>query len=333
MLLRASSAVLGGCLVALAFSAMAVCGRVTAQHQIPPLLTMALRSLFGLFFTLTQALSMNSEKRRAELLLARPQWKLLLLRAPFSWVGQYGSFWAYAQGNLALGDIAALFQTVPIWTIAMGYIFLGTRLRTSQGIAASLAIIGAVFIARPSILFASGGDSTHAIEATQLFTVSVVVAAAIGAGGAYTVVAALNNRGVGATAQVMVNMMVLTTVCFTAAGLLGACTLPSNLPWEAWAALIGVSIFGTAGQIGTVLVVRLASATTFAITQELDVVLNFTWDALLFSRVLDAVSLCGASLICSGILFLAFSDRTAGKHMSSDDAPRDKRELLPADAE
>ena len=105
---------------------------------------------------------------------------------------------------------------------------------------------------------------------------------------------------------------------------------------QAWAALLGVCICGTAGQVGTVIVVRWASATTFAITQELDVVLNFMFDAWLFSRHVGTLSISGATLICSGIGFLALS-KAAKPSAQEEDAKKSANciktssELLPAD--
>ena len=306
-------AVVGGSLVAVAFSGMAVCGRIAAGYGVPPFFAMAIRASFGVAITAAQLAMLHNAQRRADFQLARASWRLLLLRGPCSLAGGAGAFYAYSTHTLALGDIAALYQTVPLWTMLLGYLCFGATLRRAQGVATALAFAGAILIARPAAVFGSADDAAGAgvadEDASKLATSLVVLAAAVGAGAGFTVVQAINSGGVGATVQVFCNMLFQAAAGFLVAAALGQCTLPADMPPAAWAALLGIGVSGTIGQLGTVLVVRLDSATTFAITQQLDVALNFLWDVVLFSQRVGAFSIAGATLVCSGVLFLTVSRR------------------------
>ena len=325
-------AVVSGAAVALCFSLMAICGRVAASYSISPFLTMAIRSCFGLTVTAAQHVCMPRAQRKAELRVAWANYGLLMLRGPFSWAGATGAFWAYSERSLALGDVAALYQTTPLWTILLAWLFLRAKLRWPQCVAAALALVGAMILAKPTFLFGTlpTSPTTDAADSDRkMLTVLVVLASAAGAGTAFVIVQALNNRSVGATVQVFCNLLFNTTIGFALSAALGVCTLPPDLPWRAWAAIVGVGVSGTLGQLGTVYAVRLDSATTFAITQQLDVVLNFIADALLFGQHVGATSVGGALVICSGVGFLALHkskavDSARGELVPSDSSAEDK---------
>ncbi len=48
--------------------------------------------------------------------------------------------------------MAALYQTIPLWTILFSYLYLKEKPNAAQGVAATLALTGAMLIARPTFV-------------------------------------------------------------------------------------------------------------------------------------------------------------------------------------
>ena len=110
-----TAAVAVGAVTALCFSGMAVSGRAISHFGISPFLAIAFRSIFGIAFTTGQLALMPTEKRsEARASVVGSRHIAFFVRGACSFVGQGGSFWAYADGSLSLGVIAALFQTIPL---------------------------------------------------------------------------------------------------------------------------------------------------------------------------------------------------------------------------
>lgn len=354
-----------GILVGLAtaglFSIMAVSSRLAAAHGASALLIATFRPMFGLCITSLRLLRLGAAGRRACWQGARGSYTLLALRAPTGVLGGGSAFWVYAQGVLTLGDIAALFQTIPLCTMLLACLLLAQRPRLAQFVAAIVAVPGVLLISQssssapspaappvpnssaqgarfefaliaptntnasllsadPSALLSAAAVSMPVVSPTAadqhrhlvLLNVVVVLGGAMAAAFGFTTVQVLSKRGVSKLVQVHMNMLGQTLLLLLLAAAMGfrehllSCHEP-----RAWVALLGVGLSSLLGQFGAALAISLAGSTSFAITQELDVVLNFVWDAALWHRQLTLYSLCGSTLVCAGALILTLCDRQA----------------------
>ncbi|EOD04106.1 hypothetical protein EMIHUDRAFT_221552 [Emiliania huxleyi CCMP1516] len=107
-------------------------------------------------------------------------WPWLLARGVTS-LGVFGLFWAYSRDELALGDVAALYQTIPLWTILFSYLYLKEKPNAAQGVAATLALTGAMLIARPTFVRQAIGAAALYLTMGLGTCFSIAVAASVGA--------------------------------------------------------------------------------------------------------------------------------------------------------
>ena len=314
---RPRLAVLMGTITAFAYSCMSASGRWALQLGATPSIVVLMRSIFCMLvaaFDVCFVMDPNIRRTAIRNACTRYASGLIILRATCAFMSLVVYFYA-AQTSMALGDMAALMQTSPVFCMMLGYAFLGERATQMQYLVAGLALPGCILIIRPDFLF--GADTSAAAPSTDVqLGIAATVASTVLMAGAFVTIQTLNRRtNVARPVQILYNMI----FCTVAALALSIASESADAhqkerlanPWRfdepMWClALLAVAVSGTIAQYGMVISIGLDSATTFSITQVFEVLCNFLlWDTVVFRVPLRLLSLVGAVLICTGVVLLA----------------------------
>lgn len=189
-----------------------------------------------------------------------------------------------------------------------------------QCLVAGFALPGCILIIRPDFLFGGEESAAEAGRRVALGITATLVSTALMAGAFVTIQTLNRHTSVARPIQILLNMtfcsLAASALSFapdlTDAGVRGEGAHEGQAtPWRIdepmWClALLAVAVSGTVAQYGMVIAIGLDSATTFSITQVLEVLCNFVlWDTLVFRMPLHPLSVVGALLICTGVVLLA----------------------------
>lgn len=199
----------------------------------------------------------------------------------------------FGLSRLPLGDSVTIHYTAPVWTALSAAVLLGERLRPLVLAGAALSLVGVALVAQPTFLFGAAPDPLDG------WGVAAVVAGSVLSGLAYTFV-----RKLRATDDPMTIIFYLSWV-----GAVGS--LPFALggwAWPSpvgWALVLGIGLSTQVGQVCLTKGIHLLEAGTATAIGYVQIVFAFAWGVLVFGDPLDPLSVAGAVLVVSSVLFIA----------------------------
>jgi len=221
----------------------------------------------------------KEEAPRGSGVLAASAWMPLVLRSIFGTIGIFGNF--YALSHIPLGDACMLNKLSPFAAVAASWLLLGERVTLRQGVAVSIAFVGAMFVVKPG--FAMAGETTAALAG---------LAGGISAGLAYTCVRRLG------ILKVEPSFIVLFFSCFSTLATLPFLVFDYHpMTWAQVATLFGAGISATVGQFGITAAYRLAQPRELAVYDYTNVVFAALLGFAVFGQVPDLFSWLGIAII------------------------------------
>ena len=209
------------------------------------------------------------------------------MRSLFGMLNVIGNF--YAASHMILPDASLLQNLTPFFAIIASYVILHERVTPKKWILIAVAMIGAIFVIKPS--------SAILQEPAVLWAVGGTVSAGI----AYTMVRLLGLRGEDTISIVM--FFSLFSCC---------CSLPSiilseiSLTLEEAAALLGVGICGCCGQFAVTAAYQYAPASEISIFNYTSIVFGAMFGWLFFRQIPDLWSCIGYVVIIGVALGMFF---------------------------
>lgn len=206
---------------------------------------------------------------------------LILLRSTFGLLGIFAYYTALSL--LSLSDAVIMNKLSPFFVLIFSFIFLSEKIEKKQTIALTLAIIGALFVIKPS------------------FDLSVIPAliglsSAIFAGGAYTTVRKLSETD---EPMVIVFYFSLLTTCVSLP--LMILTKSFVLPTTSeFLLLILIGLSAVIAQIFMTSAYRYAPAGELAIYTYSNIIFSIIFGIIIWGNFPDIFSLIGGLLIISG---------------------------------
>lgn len=249
---------------------------------IPTIQKMFFRNLVAMVVSLWLVYHNHRKKPLKE--LTQPQiipWKLLFLRVLLGTLGVFCNY--YALDYLFISDASVLNKIAPFATLIFSAIFLKESLTKTHFAALCLALIGVLFVTKPSL------------SSPYLLPYIIGILGGVFAGGAYTCVRSLTQKGVSSPIIILAFSCFSCIVCIPWLLMNGvAMSLQSSL------ALISVGLAASVGQLGITYAYQLAPAYEISI---------FDYSAIVFTGILGMIFLKQIpdiySLIGYLIIFLA----------------------------
>ncbi|MFY0597225.1 MAG: DMT family transporter [Cognatishimia sp.] len=276
----------------LSFMAMAVAGRA-ASAELDTFEIMTYRSACG---AMIMAVVISYFGRWAD--ISGRHIKLHALRNLFHFMGQ--NLWFYALTLLPLAQLFALEFTTPIWVILLAPFFLGNPLRPAGLIAALIAFLGILIVARPGTVPLGAG--TYAalgcaigFALTYIYTKKLLMHESIYA--------------------ILLQMLLMQTVL----GLVFA-AYDGDLTWPSAAMLLPMSVITITGLVAHLCIskaLQLAPASVCAPIDFVRLPAIAVVGALLYSEPLDAVVLLGAVFIFGGNYLNILSEMKSSQNITS----------------
>lgn len=274
-------------MVCSAFSFAVMGAAVKYAEGIPVFEKVLFRNLVILLFAL-----FSLARRSVNPLGSRQARPRLLLRSLLGYIGVTLSF--YSIGLLPLADANVLNKTSPFFVTLFAALFLREKLRKVHLPALAAAMAGAVLIIRP------GFD-------VRAFPAFMGLLSAAFAGGAYTLVRALNARE---------DPMVIIFY-FSAFSVL--VSLPLSLPVfrapgpAVLAALLATGVFGAAGQYFITMSYRFGKAADVSIFNYSSVIFSLLIGLIGWGELPDLLSLAGAVLITAAAAAVYVTNRSPAR--------------------
>lgn len=215
---------------------------------------------------------------------------LLLIRSTAGTIGILANF--YAVDHLMLSDASMLNKLSPFFAIIFSAILLREKTSVLQFVSVIIAFIGSLFIIKPTM------------DLTLAFPAIIGLIGGIGAGGAYTAVRALGNRGVQGK---LIVFFFSTFSCIV--------TLPFLLFDYHSMSLIQVIFLLFAGITASGGQFSITAAYTFAPAKEISI---FDYSQIIFSALLgfilfnqtpDVYSVLGYIIICGTSIFMFYYNK------------------------
>lgn len=273
------------CIACSAFCFASMNTFVRLSGDLPTIQKSFFRNFVALLFALVMLL------RSGEKLRCSPKnLPLLLVRSAAGTFGILGNF--YAVDHMLLSDASLLNKLSPFFTILFSRIFLRERLTLFQGAAVCTAFAGALLIIKPGMDFAA------------VFPALMGFLGGMGAGGAYTAVRALTQRGERGP-----------FIVFFFSGFSCLVALPSLIldyhpmsPYQlAMLLLAGLSAAG--GQFTITAAYSFAPAREISVFDYTNVLFAALWGFLLFSQVPDGWSILGYGIITAVAVAMFFYNK------------------------
>ena len=199
----------------------------------------------------------------------------------------------YALVHLPLADATVIQYTNPVFTALFAALLLAERLRPREVALVIVSLGGVVLMARPELLFRSGG------ERLDLLAAGIALLGAVLSAGAYVAV-----RRLGATEDPLVIVFYFAMVS-TLGSLpltLRNPVLPTALEWLA---LGGIGLVTQLGQVFMTKGLRLEAAGRAMAVGYMQIVFAAFWGMLFFAELPDAWGVAGALLIVLGTFGIA----------------------------
>ena len=233
------------------------------------------------------------------------QRRLILIRCMCGFVGISGSTFAFTQ--MHIGDATAIVFSAPLWASVLAWLVLGEALGAVDVAAILLSLAGVALVARPPFLFGPAGaaaaavgppgDAVHRVYRSVAPLVAVV--ASIGAAGVATTVRYLGTKAGGVHPAVLAHAYALFTVVVSPLGFLVPGQAPRGLSAPGLGTLlaVGVGALAAVNQLMLNSGMQRVPAGLGAMMRNIDIVLSFLWQALLFRQPAEALSVAGSALI------------------------------------
>ena len=213
---------------------------------------------------------------------------LLLLRSSLGLLGVLLNF--FVIDRMVLSDAEILNKLSPFFTILLCAIFLKEYIRRFQMISIIIALVGAVFIIKPSM----SSDTVYAL---------LGILGAILAAGAYTVLRVLGSREK------------FYTVVFYFSGFSTIALLPffifqyEPMTFEQWIMLILAGIFAAFGQFGLTIAYSFAPAREISIFFYSTIIFTALLSIFILNEVPDMMSVIGYFIIFGASYYMFMKNR------------------------
>lgn len=213
---------------------------------------------------------------------------LLLLRSSLGLLGVLLNF--FVIDRMVLSDAEILNKLSPFFTILLCAIFLKEYIRRFQMISIIVALVGAVFIIKPSM----SSDTVYAL---------LGILGAILAAGAYTVLRVLGSREK------------FYTVVFYFSGFSTVALLPffifqyESMTFEQWIMLILAGIFAAFGQFGLTIAYSFAPAREISIFFYSTIIFTALLSIFILNEVPDMMSVIGYFIIFGASYYMFMKNR------------------------
>lgn len=255
----------------------------------------------------------------------RNQLPWLLARAVFGVTTAACAF--YAVKHMPMGDATVLVFTSPIWTGIISRLLLKEPWGLWEAGASLLSITGIVFVAHPPFLFGMDASVVTVMQNSSLIQNEALSApkhsaTVAGAGGVRTtgaVTAALAasvsmalalvaGRKAGQKVHFLVITMYYGMVGFVITSFIAAATRQLAMPrgFRQCAYLVIVGVFGLTGQVALNRGLILERAVVGALVRNMDVVLAFVFQVIVFGEAITVWSTLGTLLILSATLSITW---------------------------
>jgi drug/metabolite transporter (DMT)-like permease len=184
----------------------------------------------------------------------------------------------YALANIPVGNAILLNQMTPIFVLPLAALFLGEKITWRHLVFVPLALVGAALVIKPS----------PAVINVPGF---VALCSAAFAAGAYVLV-----RKLTATESTFTIVFWFTWVSMVVAVpfMWSSFVIPDP---PTMAALVGVGVFGTVGQLLLTVAYRLGEAGRLAVLGSLGAIFGAGWDLVLWDHVPDLLTAGGGALV------------------------------------
>lgn len=248
------------------------------------------RNILVLVFAL---LALVRQEEKALQKLNGRKFLLLLLRSMFGTMGLVCNF--YAVDRLPISDASVMNKLAPFFTIGASYFLLKERVRREQMISLLIALVGAVFVARP--VFSN----------PQLGAYAIAFLGGASAGIAYAFVRMLAREGVSS------HLIILFFSLFSTIAVLPG-TLRSFQPMTQAQLLFLILAGGSAalGQYGITLAYSLAPAAEISIYNYSQVIFAAALSLVFLNEWPETLSLLGYLLIFAASFYLFIHNKKAG---------------------
>lgn len=259
---------------------------------LPTLQKMFFRNLVAFIVALWMVV--QSHKQRPLKELTDPKqipWSILSLRVIFGTLGIFCNY--YALDNLLISDASVLNKLAPFATLIFSSIFLKEKLSKAHIAALCLALVGVIFVTKPSL------SSPHMLP----YIVGMV--GGFMAGGAYTCVRALTQKGVSSPIIILAFSAFSCIVCIPWLITHGvSMSLSSSL------ALIGVGLAASVGQLGITYAYQFAPASEISIFDYSTIVFTGVLGIIFLHQIPDIYSVLGYVIIfTAGLLTFLYNRR------------------------
>ena len=285
----ARSSIAIGLLAAACFSLMSLSAKLLSARGVSPLATLAARGWIGWALMTLQLLSRAAPP--AAYIGPSTLWHLIAARCAFGFAAIYLFFWGLKR--LPIADATALLMTNPVWCLLIGSWWFGERVTLLCATGSAIALTGVLLVAQPTFLFGDGstldaGDKAGTAGAGSAAGTVAVLAASISMACGYAVVQATSGR---------VPKTALVNTFMAANAIIASLSLLTTGRWRTvplddvlvYVLLLSTGLTGYSGQSALTASITSGSASIFALTQTVEVVLSFVWDALFFHSPLTAL--------------------------------------------
>lgn len=240
------------------------------------------------------------KKQKVEFKIGKENILPLILRASLGTIGMVFNF--YAIDHMAIADANMLNKLSPFFTIIFSYIILKEEVHTFQWLAIVFAMIGSLFIIKPS--FAN----------TAMLPAVVGFCGAICAGAAYSMLRLLGNRNVNRSFIVMFF-----------SGFSSVITLPLMLlnyvpmTLHQWMYMLLVALAATGGQFGLTYGYFYAPAKEISIYDYSQIIFAAILGWIIFNQVPDGYSFIGYAIILSmAVLMFLYNNGKLGNKLKKE---------------
>jgi len=247
--------------------------------------------LFALFMLLRQPKSESEKNKR--LAIFRPTkgaLPYLVIRAVADTVGILCNF--YAIDHLALSDASILNKMSPFFAILCSWILLRERLCWKQGLIVIGALVGSLFVVKPSFLNAN------------LFPSLIGLLGGVGAGVAYTMVRRLGQ--IGENKAYIVFFFSMFSCVITLPYLLFSYT---PMTWHQLIFLLLAGLSATGGQFGITSAYCYAPAKEISVYDYVQILFAAALDYIFFQQIPDWMSIIGYLIIIAMAVVMFFFNK------------------------
>jgi len=228
----------------------------------------------------------------------------------------FGLIVAFISGVMMTGYSTTIFYSSPILVMVLSIFLLGERCGMFRIVAVSAMITGVVLIAKPPILFGSEDETYDAIGYSLSLSACVMSAWGV-----------VLNKLVANDVDKPVILFYLGFAC-SACGLIGLFTLgqPSVGSYHDWIVGVAIGLLGLLTQFFLVWAVQLESPARVTIMRQMQIILGYIVQAVMFGVVPTWTDLLGAGLVLCTVIAMSFErtlmEKCSPTNVADDEATR-----------